>query len=116
MRNLIILFTALAVFASCNDDTKYVNPNTQMPEIISLSTDKTEIMIGEYAEISCEATGGELIYEWDVILGDIIPQNEEGSVVRYSGSECCSGERVVSCTVRNDKGEAEDVVSIFILQ
>lgn len=109
----IILIGFLAV--SCTKESP-VNPNTTNPTIISLTTDKTSITVGEPATITCNAEGGELNYEWDVLLGDIIPQNETGSVVKFSGAECCSGDKTISCTVSNDKGKASETIIITIVE
>lgn len=89
---------------------------TVTPEIVSLSTDKEEIKFGgeDPAIITCEATGGNLSYQWEVDLGDIFVLNEDGSQVRFTGSECCIGEKIVKCTVSNDKGSVSKIIGINI--
>ena len=115
MRFTVLTLIAVSLLA-CSTSEPMTNPNTQQPEVSSLTADKTTIKLGEMATITCIATGGELNYEWDVLLGDIIPTNTDGSIVTYSGSECCSGERIVSCTVSNDKGSVTELITLTILE
>ncbi len=108
----MIVFTSLVGCQENESPTK--NENTTQPEIVKLSTTATEILIADAAIVTCEATGGNLEYTWEVLLGDIIPMNEEGSQVRYSGAECCIGEKEITCTVKNDKGEDKKIIIISI--
>ena len=105
MKNLLFATFILLTAIAC-DKKEEVDPNLESPTILSLVTDKTDIKTGELAEIRCEATGGELVYEWNAMLGDIIPQNEDASIVNFSGFECCYGERIIMCRVKNSMGEA----------
>ena len=92
--------------------------NTTVPQIISLTANKYLIMVGgeDPAILTCEASGGNIQYTWEVDLGDIFPLNEDGSMVRFTGSECCLGEKVIKCTVANDKGSATQniIITIYI--
>ena len=114
MNRALIPLLLLFAFASCTDKDTPSPDNTQPPVILKLSTDKTEIAIGEAARLSCEATGGGLSYEWQVALGDILPVSADGSVVDFSGSECCSGEKTIMCTVSNDKGKDTQYIVITL--
>lgn len=104
---------------SCKKESDAPQDNstvTTAPKIVSLSADKYEIVVGgeEPAIIECDATGGNLNYKWEVDLGDIFPLNESGSIVRFTGSECCVGDKFITCTVSNDKGETSQVITIHI--
>lgn len=79
-----------------------------------MTADRSEIAIGEAARITCEATGGDLSYEWQVALGDILPVSADGSVVDFSGSECCSGDKTIMCTVSNNKGKDTQYIIITL--
>ncbi len=89
---------------------------TSIPVIVSLSSDKESIKFGgdDPAIITCVSTGGEISYEWEVDLGDIFVLNEDGSQVRFTGSECCIGEKVITCTASNDKGSIAKTIIIVI--
>ncbi|MEI6090852.1 MAG: hypothetical protein WCR42_10400 [bacterium] len=110
----VLLFTA--VLWSCKEETPVNNDTTTVPQIVSLTADKPEILFGgaDPTIITCTATGGELAYKWDVDLGDIFPLNAEGSQVRFTGSPCCLGKKYIKCTVSNDKGSIKDTIIITI--
>jgi hypothetical protein len=120
MRLLILtLFTVSIIFVSgCKKDNNDPEPGieTSIPEIVSLSSDKSSIEFGgeDPAIITCNASGGDISFEWEVDLGDIFVLNETGSQVRFTGSECCIGEKIITCTVKNDKGSTSETVMINI--
>ena len=116
-----LLFPLIALFMlgiSCKKEAEAPDTGvvTNTPEIVSLKADKYEIKVGgeEPCIIECEATGGNLSYVWEVDLGDIFPLNESGSQVRFTGSECCVGDKFITCTVSNDKGEVSESITIHI--
>ncbi len=116
MITLLLMLTVVSL-AGCN---KKSNPapdaNTTFPQIISLIADHDSIKVGgtEPSIITCIASGGNIIYTWEVDLGDIFPLNEEGSQVRFTGSDCCLGEKYIKCTAANDKGSVMDTALIYI--
>ncbi|HSG67381.1 MAG TPA: hypothetical protein VK994_01645 [Bacteroidales bacterium] len=121
MKAKLIIFMLAIMLAgmACKKDNDTSQDNgvvTTVPKISSLSADKYEIKVGgeEPAIIECMATGGNLSYVWEVDLGDIFPLNESGSQVRFTGSECCLGDKLITCTVSNDKGEVSETVTIHI--
>lgn len=117
LKLLYIIFLCAFVVTACkkSENTGPVD-GTTTPKITSLIADKTEIKVGgeDPSIITCEATGGNIQYKWEVDLGDIFPLNETGSQVRFTGSECCLGEKVIKCTISNDKGSDEQVIVINI--
>ncbi len=119
MKYITLTIVALlfsSILWSCKDNTPVNNENTTMPQVISLTADKPEILFGgaDPTIITCLATGGELQYKWDVDLGDIFPLNSDGSMVRFTGSPCCIGKKYIKCTVSNDKGSVKDTIIITI--
>ena len=107
------------LFAGCDkNETAEPADLTTAPKIISLTADKYEIEVGgeDPAVITCEASGGNIEFIWEVDLGDIFPMNNDGSIVRFTGSECCLGEKIIKCTAKNDKGEVTEtiIIDIFI--
>lgn len=115
---LIALLMVATIFTiSCKkEETTTPSTETTTPEIISLTSDKSTIKYGgeEPAIITCEALGGNCQYTWEVDLGDIFVLNEDGSQVRFTGSECCIGDKIIKCTVKNDKGEVTETVTVNI--
>ncbi len=120
IKTLILLLVVLFVSACNTNETTQVDQSdeTSIPEIVSLTADKTEIPIGADTPsiIKCEAKGGSLTFLWEVDLGEIFPLNEDGSEIRFSGSTCCEGERVITCTVSNDKGNDAEKITIVVLE
>ncbi|MBT8326105.1 MAG: hypothetical protein KJP21_00190 [Bacteroidia bacterium] len=114
MRVITILFLITLTTLSCKKEA--IDANLELPQILSLTSDKQVINIGEATDIYCEATGEELEYEWGVLLGDIIPVNEDASIVTYSGFECCAGKKIISCTVSNSGGQVKDTIGITIIE
>ncbi len=114
-QTVLILALILIVFSSCKKD-KNPEVGTSAPVIENLFADKIEIQTGggDPAIITCIASGGGLEYLWEVDLGDIFPLNSEGSQVRFTGSPCCIGEKILTCTVSNDKGSATKTIAINI--
>ncbi len=113
----ILVFSILLTSIGCKKDTnKEPDIVTTTPEIINLTADKNEIKYGgeDPAIISCDASGGNLSYQWEVDLGDIFVLNDDGSQVRFTGSECCIGEKIIKCTVTNDKGSVSKIIAINI--
>ncbi len=116
-RILTIIVLSVVFLISCEkEDSPAANVETTTPEIVSLSSDKSNINFGgeEFATISCEATGGGLSFVWEVDLGDIFVLNEDGSQVRFTGSECCIGEKIITCTASNDNGSVSETIVIVI--
>lgn len=115
---IFTLIIAVVVAASCKKEETNKNTDVEIsiPIIESLTSDKASIQFGgeEPAIITCEATGGNLEYTWEVDLGDIFVLNDSGSKVRFTGSECCIGEKVIKCTVKNGKGETSETVIVNI--
>ncbi|NPD44160.1 MULTISPECIES: hypothetical protein [unclassified Lentimicrobium] len=112
---LLMLATVFSI--SCKkEETTTPSTTTTTPEILSLTSDKSTIKFGgeEPAIITCEASGGNCEYTWEVDLGDIFVLNEDGSQVRFTGSECCIGDKIIKCTVKNDKGEVTETVTVNI--
>ncbi|MFH1297850.1 MAG: hypothetical protein ABIJ04_11375 [Bacteroidota bacterium] len=113
----VLIIVMFVVSSGCQ---KKSNPNpdptTTFPQILSLTADNDSIKVGgtEPAILTCIASGGNIAFTWEVDLGDIFPLNEEGSVVRFTGSECCLGKKYIKCTVSNDKGSIMDTVIIYI--
>jgi hypothetical protein len=116
-RLLTIVFLIGILFTGCEkNETAEPADLTSAPKIMSLSADKYDIEVGgeDPAIITCEASGGNIEYVWEVDLGDIFPMNNDGSVVRFTGSECCLGKKIIKCTAKNDKGEVTETISINI--
>ncbi len=117
LKLLFIVFLCAFAITGCkkSENTGPVD-GTTTPKITNLTADKTEIKVGgeDPCIITCEATGGNIKYQWEVDLGDIFPLNETGSQVRFTGSECCLGEKLIKCTISNDKGSDEQVIVINI--
>jgi hypothetical protein len=125
MKKIYLIVSVIALFlavisSSCKKDNTIVDPGvvTTVPSIQSITADKTTIMFGnqDHAIITCNATGGNLKYTWEVDLGDIIPQNNDRSKVSYTGAACCVGEKTINCTVSNDKGSVSKSIVITILE
>ena len=89
-----------------------------MPVVDSLTTSISVMPFGSTkpAVLNCYATGGNLIYIWEVDLGDLFVINNSGSQAQYSASPCCIGEKIISCTVSNNKGEVVDYVMVTITE
>jgi len=120
LRALLLFIPILILIAGCSkkeDNNPDPGVTTTQPKIESLTADKTEILYGGEvpAIITCVATGGNIEYIWDVDLGDIFPLNDEGSQVRFTGSECCLGNKYIKCTAQNDKGSVTDTIVINII-
>ena len=115
-----LLFIFLLFIIGCSTNNNPVNNNTEqtVPVILSISAVKTQILYGgqDPAIITCNATGGNLKYVWEVDLGDIIPMNSDHSKVSFTGAACCVGEKIIKCTVSNDKGSDTKTIVITILE
>jgi len=118
-KGMILFFLLVAVaITGCKKDPENGNPDdsTTYPQILKLTADKYEIMVGgeDPAILTCEASGGNLGYTWEVDLGDIFALNQTGSQVRFTGSECCVGDKLIKCTVSNDRGSVTDTIIVHI--
>lgn len=110
-----MLLFAFALLASCaKTDDK--DGATAIPQISSLTTSKDSIAFGgiESAILTCVASGGALTYKWEVDFGDLLPLNAEGSQIQFTGSECCTGDKNISCTVKNSLGQVTKIVVVNI--
>ena len=116
MKIIVVIFVIIGLIA-CSEE-QLTNNDSVKPEIISLTTDKSTIKFGgeEPAIITCNASGGNLEYTWEVDLGDIFPLKSDNSQVRFSGSPCCIGKKLIKCTVTNDKGSDTKDIEIIILE
>jgi hypothetical protein len=121
MKTIIKLFIPLLLFCfGCTKNNSVSNSNepTTIPQIISLTALKSQILYGgnDPAYITCNAIGGNLKYVWEVDLGDIIPLNSDHSKISFNGAACCVGEKIIKCTVSNDKGSDTKSIIITILE
>ena len=122
INGFFILFTALILLVSCEKNSPVNSENTKIPEIttapkiISLTANKSEILFGgeDPAFITCVAEGGNITYEWHVDLGNILPYPNDNSKIRFTGSPCCIGKKLIECKVSNDKGTDSKIIEIFI--
>jgi hypothetical protein len=117
-RLILCILIVTVSFLSCKKDTITADPGvvTSFPEIIELKADKYEIKVGgeDPCILTCDAIGGNLSYVWEVDLGDIFAVNETGSQVRFTGSECCVGDKLINCTVSNELGSVTETVMVHI--
>lgn len=113
---VLIAFTVISLAGCTKKNNPAPDASTTFPQFLSLTADKDSIKVGgaDPAILTCVATGGNISYTWEVDLGDIFPLNEEGSQVRFTGSECCLGEKYIKCTIANDKGSVMDTVIVYI--
>ena len=113
----LIALAGILFLASCDKDKTSSNGDA-VPLIDSLTTNLTIMEFGSTKPgvLNCYATGGDLTYIWDVDLGDLFIINETGSQAQYSASPCCVGEKLISCTVSNNKGEVTESISITITE
>ncbi|MCX6145922.1 MAG: hypothetical protein NTW25_01540 [Candidatus Kapabacteria bacterium] len=110
------LFILLNSCSKTNDNTIKPSTETTKPEILSLISKKSQIFgISDATDIVCNAKGGNLIYKWEVDLGDIIPQGSDHSKIKFSGAACCEGDKEITCTVSNDKGSVSKTVIVKII-
>ncbi|MFA6571413.1 MAG: hypothetical protein WCT77_09265 [Bacteroidota bacterium] len=122
MKNKIKYITPflLLILIGCskNNSNPINGGETTAPKIVSLTAEKTQIIYGgqDPAIITCNATGGNLNYVWQVDLGDIIPMNTDHSKVSFNGAACCVGDKIITCTVSNDKGTDTKNIVITILE
>jgi len=110
-------FVGVMLMSSCEEE-KITDPTAVVssPEIVNLSATKDIVQFGGHdpIEITCEATGGGLTYNWYVDLGDLIPISEDRSVMEFTASDCCIGDKFIMCTVENTMGTVTDTLEIFI--
>jgi hypothetical protein len=113
----LIALAGILFLASCDKDKTSSNGDA-VPVIDSLTTNFAIMEFGSTkpAVLNCYATGGDLTYIWDVDLGDLFIINESGSQAQYSASPCCVGEKIISCTVSNNKGEVTESIIITITE
>jgi hypothetical protein len=115
----LFVIVSFVLLASCEkDDTKDSDVLTEFPVIDSLTTSMVVMEFGSTipAVLSCSATGGNLEYLWEVDLGELFVMNTSGSEAQYSASPCCIGEKVITCTVSNDKGSASESIFLMITE
>lgn len=116
---LVMIISTMIVLYSCNGN-EITDPNpdaqTTMPSIDSIIATKYVIEFGgsDPTTIAVYAKGGNLTYNWEVDLGDIVPQNADASIIMFTGSPCCIGEKEIKCTVANDKGNVSEIIKINI--
>ncbi len=115
-RLLFLLLVLVLGFSSCQKSDADQDTNLIQPRFVSLTADKDTILFGggDPAILTCVATGSNLSYQWEVDLGDIFPMNPEGSVVRFTGSECCIGNKYIRCTISNELESVSDTVLVYI--
>lgn len=124
MKYVLKLTALLVIIAGISWSCKKKDDNTADPGVVesapvidSISATKLEIEFGgkDPTTLTAHAQGGNLTYQWEVDLGDLIPLNEEASSVSYAGSACCIGDKEIKCTVTNTKGTNSKIILIKIL-
>ncbi|MFZ1730104.1 MAG: hypothetical protein WBQ23_13935 [Bacteroidota bacterium] len=119
-KNILLLPILMLLLLGCSQESTDPNtdPETGPPAIQGISAEKTQILYGgqDPAILTCNATGGNLKYVWEVDLGDIIPLNSSHSKISFNGSACCVGEKIITCTVSNSQGSVSKSIVITILE
>ncbi len=119
-KTLLLLPAFLMLMLGCSEES--TGPGTDVetgpPKIQSIAAEKLQILYGgqDPTVLTCNATGGNLKYVWEVDLGDIIPLNTDHSKVSFNGSACCIGEKTITCTVSNSLGSDAKSIVITILE
>lgn len=121
----ILFFTISLIVISCKkkDEPEVVTPDptveVTVPKIDSITASKTVIQFGgndpSVLKVYCSG-GGTMTYEWEVDLGDLIPQNSDASIITFNSSPCCIGDKEITCTAKNEKGTDSEVIHITILE
>lgn len=114
---LTIAIFFLAFMSNCTKDNNEVI-DTEIPTIISLTSDKIEIKYGasEPALLKCTATGENLRYVWEVDFGDLFVISSDGSEVQFTASPCCMGKKTIRCQVSNSAGKVTESIDITIIE
>jgi hypothetical protein len=115
----LLIPVLFVLMLGCSEDSTGPNNDVETaPEIQSVTAEKLQILYGgqDPAILTCNATGGNLKYVWEVDLGDIIPLNSSRSKVSFNGSACCVGEKTITCTVSNSLGSTSKSIVITILE
>jgi len=116
----LFLFLLILIIGCSKNDSNPSDPNAETgpPEIHSLTAEKMQILYGgqDPAIITCNATGGNLKFVWEVDLGDIVPLNSSHSKVSFNGAACCVGDKLIKCTVSNSQGSVSKTIIITILE
>ena len=114
----LFALAGILLLGSCVKEKNTFNANNTTPIVDSLTTSISVMPFGSTkpAVLNCYATGGDLTYIWEVDLGYLFIINDSGSQAQYSASPCCIGEKIISCTVSNNKGEVVDYVMITITE
>ena len=125
MKTKYLVFLAHAIVGiflisgcSKNDNPASTNEPETIPVINSVTADKTQILYGgdDQAQLTCNASGGNLKYVWQVDLGDLVPMNTNRSKVSFTGAACCVGDKTITCTVSNSLGSVSKSIIITILE
>jgi PKD repeat protein len=87
-----------------------------IPEIISLESDKTTIHsgAGETASLVCYAIGGHLTYAWQSDCGTLAVDAKDSSKATMTATTECTGSRIVTCTVSNEKGKDVKTLQLIV--
>lgn len=99
---LSLMVTATGLLAC--DRTRTITGSGDPPNIQSVAAAPNTIFVGESSLITVVASdpaGGELTYEWDAGLGEIIGQ---GAEVFYTAQWCCVGRNSIIVRVINEGG------------
>lgn len=113
---LVILLVAMLFAFACNKDESNEKASSK-PLVVKMLADKDTIEFGgtDPCTIYCKATGGNLKYTWSVDLGNIVPMPcDSGSLVRFTGSECCIGDKYIKCKISNELGSVDTTQHVFI--
>lgn len=117
MNKLISILAILLIFLIACDKEESSEKATTKPVVVKLTADKDTIEFGgtDPCTIYCKATGGNLKYTWSVDLGNIVPMPcDSGSLVRFTGSECCIGDKYIKCKISNELGSVDTTQHVFI--
>jgi hypothetical protein len=110
--NIISLFIILLFFSTCkkeNPEPKNVS-GTSTFSYARIYSSNGSIKLGETVEITAEASGDNLSYNWQASAGTLVG---EGNTVTY-GSTCtsCKGKNTITCTVSN--GVSSETKSVVV--
>lgn len=120
-KRLTILFVSvllLSTLVQCEKDKgDDLITDTGATLIDSIVSDKDTIWSGpqDPATITCYASGNDLSYVWFSQLGDIVPVNDDGSVIRFTAADCCEGDREITCTVTSGDESDTEKITLRIL-
>jgi hypothetical protein len=107
MKNIILITIIIIVsigFTCCKKKTDNPDNTVKAYTFDNLKVDHDSIAQGNVTNITANVSGDAVTFSWSASAGDIF---NSGKTILFGASTCCTGNHIITCTVKDKNNNTE---------